>query len=307
MGRSKGNSDFGEVILWGIGAYIFYRIFGKNTSIVGQEKQVVIPENEKWKFNKLKKIGSFFGNPIASNLLGSGTFNYQNTLQNRFFESELRIARVQKRAPIYIIPDTIKKNIQDKLVGLECKFISVINLYKSLGIIHPEMTAKTFAEMYTNIFDTDDLLYPIYKRCATYPYYSIDPKYNADIRGFLPEDAKKVGLEYHKFTEQDYVKLANQLALHSDYAKRTGMDKKTFTLINFSYNSQKPDFTLMNSFLAKGRLLGANIVYDQDGHYVNIIKLIPSKGVFFADDPLSLETKIYPMKDIINVWSIDLQ
>ncbi len=43
MSRSKSNSDFGELILWGFVGYGLYRIFGKNEPVVGQANVVVKP------------------------------------------------------------------------------------------------------------------------------------------------------------------------------------------------------------------------------------------------------------------------
>lgn len=293
-----------NLFLYGLFGYVVYNALQSN-SLISQEAQKIIPENAKWRFDNSKKNGSFFGNPLATNLFGSGAFNYQNTIQNRLIEAELIEAELKKRSPLYIAPDSIKKKEKNKLIGLECKFISVLNLYKSLGLIHPEMTSKSFAEKYTNIFDTDHLLYPKYKRKATYPYYSIDSKYNADLRGFLPVDAELAKMEFNEYLKSDYVELANQLTLHSEYAKYTGMDKKTFRLIEFPFNPDKPDFTSMNSFLAKGRIIRANIKYGAHGHYVDIVKFVLTQKIFVADDPLALTQQIYDIGDLKNAWSID--
>jgi len=55
MSRSKSNSDFGELILWGFVGYGLYKLFGNNTPLVGQESKT-IPVTSKEIEEEMKRL-----------------------------------------------------------------------------------------------------------------------------------------------------------------------------------------------------------------------------------------------------------
>lgn len=60
MSRSKSNSDFGELILWGFVGYGLYKLFGKNEPIVGQAV-----ENKTVGYSKSDVIRAFFPSALS--------------------------------------------------------------------------------------------------------------------------------------------------------------------------------------------------------------------------------------------------
>ncbi len=158
------------------------------------------------------------GNPNASNLLGSGQFNFKRFLQ-------LKVDKIKD----------LKRVINNSLVGLECKMATAVFFFKSLGLIPPAMSRFEFEDEFTHILDKTQRV-PTRKQN---PMYTIPKKYNAAMRGFSNLEIEAANgsiageIEQKSFSDNTIIEIANNLRKTS-YAKERKMDVEKLVRLNFS-------------------------------------------------------------------------
>lgn len=295
------------VIKYGLIGFVLYELFRKDEPVYGQGAGKTIKENAEIKnrfMNKEVFPYSFGGNPDADNVWGKGKFNYELTVQNLYWEDELREAKKDSRKSSYIPPkDIIRQEFPEvKLVGLECRAVTVLNLFKSLGIIHPKWSSLIFEENHTNIFSDADLLYRQYRRKAANKDFSLDSKYNSFLRGFPKEDSIKSGMPYNIITPSMYVQIAEKIAaIPGSYAEKSGMKDKKFLLKKFGIS----DLSKAAKHTDEKGVIYANIKYGTGNHYVLITSIDLKDRTYSCDDPLKGSARIRNISDITDLWSID--
>ena len=180
--------------------------------------------------NKLKKIKApsgkdwFGGNPNAQNLYNSSSFNYAVIEQLHSDDEVKEIVSKWKKHPEWKLePDGGKSHIdakylsyfnfsEGKIPGLECAAATAMHLYKSLGLVRPDMNRMQLEETYMELH-----------RKKLKGKGIIPAKYNNALRG----------MEGFSISSQTYADWANILK-ESDWAKLTGayrIHKYKFKLI----------------------------------------------------------------------------
>jgi hypothetical protein len=187
----KNNTDWSWMVSLGVFGFIGYQLLKPEPALT-QELPLIIPENLKYKpdFNKLV----YGGNPRATNIKGSGKFNYFGITQ--------------------AYPN----------FGFECRAASVVNIYKSLGLIAPNMDRASFEKEFTNIYMDPDNKNSVRKPAAN-KFFSIPYVYTMSMRGYKEEDFRQ---GQKVLTSDLYVHYANEIAKVSNYATVTGMQNKIF-------------------------------------------------------------------------------
>lgn len=296
--------------LWGILGYGIYNILNSKSvqsqdTIPTETGKHVVLENAKYNYFASPDHG---GNPRAKNIFGEGKFNYQNTIQNKVIE-DAYAEDGRFVLDTYGIGNDRIKTISDKkieLVGLECNAVSILNLYKSLGLIYPSWKSNRFEDEFTNIFIDANLLNIEDRRPAKNTDYSIPKELNADLRGFKEADAKKIGLSFYKIQTKDYCVIAQELARFSSYAERTGMKNKKFEVKIFRTNTGSLDYKEMEKYIKDGKVIRLSITYKPDGHYVIMNDISIAKNMFICDDPLNGKDKQYSLDRIQEAWTLDV-
>jgi|JI10StandDraft_1071094.scaffolds.fasta_scaffold207100_2 hypothetical protein len=182
--------------------------------------------------NKFKKIKApsgedwFGGNPNAQNLYNSGNFNY-TVIEQLHSDDEVKeiVSKWKKHPEWKLEPDGGKSHIdakylsyfnfsEGKIPGLECAAATAMHLYKSLGLVRPDMTRLELEETYTKLH-----------RKVSQRNGVIPARYNNALRG----------MDGFPINSQTYADWANILK-ESDWAKLTG-----------AYRIQKYKFKLIKS------------------------------------------------------------
>ena len=274
-----------NILKWAIGGFFFYEFFLKEeSSIVGQSVNV-IQENDAFNINK--DDGLHGGNPLAKNIKGQGKFNYLNTVQ-------LRGRYIQdKNENVFPL-----ENKKGDPWGIECKFVSVINLYKSLGLLEPAYTANQFEEEFTNIFNENGFRK---QRKPIKKYgYEISSILNHDLRG-----REEITKPQRRLTGLDYIDIANNLARVCPHARKTGMNNKRFKFVNlFDKELKTLKKHLENGGVACSFLFPA---YDK-GHYITVHRI--DGNILYCDDPLrdiarwNFQDKTYETNLIQTAWTL---
>jgi hypothetical protein len=216
------------------------------------------------------EVGGQGGNPKAKNSNGSGQFPY------RVFQQSF------------------------KDVGFACKVSSVLSVYKSLGLIHPEASGK---ELEKNNLSID---YPmLYKnesnRGISIPIFPLN--LNKSLRGFKNFKIDNNGQKGEDIKFNDRLKLAdillsaNNLANHSEYAKLKGMAGKKFRLVKLNTLDE------IIKQIDKGYVVRVFVNTYPSGHYVTITTMVRGENKkllhFIADDNLFGDRARYELSNIV--------
>lgn len=201
-------NSFIKASAFGLLGYAVVKIFAE-----GNEKR-----NERtdlFLINELyKKEG---GNPLASNALGSGQFNYE-----RFLQLEVDEYADDKRS------------VYGKQAGIECKMSTAVFFFKSLGLIPPDMSRFEFEDEFTHILDKSKSVPTKNKNL----HYTIPAKFNAAMRGYSNSSIKKakgiIAGETNQvsFFDSTIAEIANELR-KTKYAKDRKMDSEKLVRLDF--------------------------------------------------------------------------
>jgi hypothetical protein len=215
------------------------------------------------------------GNPDAKNIAGEGKFNYK--------------------------PDEQPY----KTFGIECKSGTILSIYKSLGLLPPDMTRVEVEHQLTHL-DTEPDVPKGYKDLTKSSTIVVtekvfDQKYNRDMRGFLRypdiyETTKNGEIKYDKdkkpiikvrgsllsaddtLSPEKFRDTANKLAQKSKYAVTTGMQKTKFEVTRFS-SPENLIKHLNSGGVARAYLPEWTTADGHNGHYVVVTGIDPtSKG-----------------------------
>ncbi len=244
--------------------YAFVKLFDEETK--KEEK----PERDNDRNPTHGDPGGYGGNPEAKNTNRSGQFSY------RVFQQSF------------------------KDVGFACKVSSVLSVYKSLGLIHPEALRK---ELEKNNLSID---YPMLyenesNRGISIPIFPLN--LNHSLRGFPNFLTLTNGQKVERIKFNDRLKLtnilqsANDLANHSEYAKTNGMVGLKFRLVKL--NSIEG---IVNQ-IEKGFVVRVFVNTYPTGHYVTlttVVRSIDRKILYFiADDNLFGDRARYELSNIV--------
>jgi len=168
-------------------------------------KKIKSPSGEDW----------FGGNPNAQNLYGSGSFNY-TVIEQLHSDDEVKeiVSKWEKHPEWKLEPDGGKSHIdakylryfnfsEGKIPGLECAAATAMHLYKSLGLVRPDMTRIELEETYTKLHNKKSNGQSV-----------IPAKYNNAL----------LGMKGFSISSQMYTDWANILK-ESDWAKLTGANR----------------------------------------------------------------------------------
>jgi hypothetical protein len=180
-------------------------------AIDADDQSVVYDSNGRVLENlKYKNAG---GNPRASNVKGSGTFNYQRFIQAQYEGDKIGI----------------------KIKGIECKMSTNVFLYKSLGLLPPTLSRKEFERIYTYLFNSQN------------SRLKIPSTYNMALRGFEAADItdksmiKKAGEAFPQINfssdKKTFLSFA-KLFQNTEYAKQTGMNNVNLEIKQYENKKQ---------------------------------------------------------------------
>jgi hypothetical protein len=225
------------------------------------------------------------GNQNAKNIRGGGRFNYQ------------RHGQTLLGAP----PDTkyygYAYNKNGQLVfsprGLECEGATAFHVFKSLGLVPPDLSRDELAELYTHIYSKGTMMgegREIENQVAG----AIPSMYNNALRGRAGNP---------RLGPEQIVDLANNYLRNSDWAKLTGMNNTEFS---YSYNSSTISSKLNEGFIGgithKGQYDGRtqyHVMALVDNYYSNARRKI------IVDDSLRRAQGVFTHNnDYRNPWVI---
>ncbi len=209
------------------------------------------------------------GSEGAKNQIGQGDFNYAQTIQ---YKSE------KKQWEDMHGEGTFKPK-----KGWECRGSAAINMYKSLGLVSPEITREEFERRYSNLHDN-----------ATDPDYQMPRGYSEALR----YASKQKGLP--AMTPEAFAKIANGL-VESDWAKLTGMGNKHFIPRNVTVD------TLNSTINVQHRPVHATLRESNGtiGHWVTATRYDQPSKQLGSDDPWYQNRYNYTTNskdDPINDW-----
>lgn len=259
------NNALGNCLLWGGIGFLTYAFLKEENHAQPVDRDILIKEN--FKYNPSFNKEEYGGNPEASNLKGSGKFNYVRIIQAR------------------------------RKFGLECYAASVVNIYKSLGIISPTMSRLEFELTYTNLYMDKDAPWD-YKKSVIKSDYRIPKYYNDNLRGKY-----NLSLGQKNITKKDFAIIAKNISEVSNYSIYTGMRGKSFEVID-----------IRKEEIEKYLLLGYAIRFyttEEGGHYVvatGLKKQTVTKNKqiikILTDDTWYITTCEYDLQTISEPWII---
>ncbi|HMW08734.1 MAG TPA: hypothetical protein PLM36_25630 [Leptospiraceae bacterium] len=217
-------NPYAGLLFWaGIGALAFLYLNKKEeTQAQSIDSNTIVKEN--LKYNPIFNKAEFGGNPFATNQRGSGKFNYLGFLQAKH------------------------------AFGLECYSASVVNIFKSLGIIEPNMSRRRFELTYTNLHLASDAPSE-YKKSLKKSKYRIPSTFNDSLRGMYKLSKGQIEL-----SPAGFAVVAQKISEVSDYALHTGMRGKDFVAVSI----KKDD---IEKYLLAGYVVRIYTKKDT-GHYV---------------------------------------
>lgn len=264
MSSRNGNALFGNLLLWGgIGTLAYFAFKDEINGESVSEDEIVL---ENLKYNPLVNKVKFGGNPLASNKKASGTFNYLGFLQAKH------------------------------AFGLECHSASAVNIFKSLGVIRPDLTRLNFELTYTNLHLTSDAPED-FKALVKKSEYRIPSHFNDSLRGMV-----NLGKGQKKLTKDDFADIAKSISEVSDYSIKTGMRGKDFIALDIKSNE-------IGNYLKKGYVV--RVFTNKEGHYVVVtaLKTVKDKNgnvfsVVLTDDTWYGANTLYSMNYVYKPWVI---
>ena len=188
-------NPYADLLLWtGVGALaLLYLNRKEETHAQSNENDSLVREN--LKYNQIFSKTEFGGNPYATNKKGSGKFNYLGFLQAKH------------------------------AFGLECYAASVVNIFKSLGIIEPNMGRKEFELTYTNLHLASDAP-ESFKKLVKKSGYRIEEYFNDSLRGMYDLGIGQEQLSPENFAEISIKKEEIETYLLAGYIVRIYTDKE---------------------------------------------------------------------------------
>ena len=259
-------NPYADLLLWtGVGALaLLYLNRKEETHAQSNENDSLVREN--LKYNQIFSKTEFGGNPYATNKKGSGKFNYLGFLQAKH------------------------------AFGLECYAASVVNIFKSLGIIEPNMGRKEFELTYTNLHLASDAP-ESFKKLVKKSGYRIEEYFNDSLRGMYD-----LGIGQEQLSPENFAEIAKKISNVSNYANYTGMRGKNFVAISIKKEE-------IETYLLAGYIV--RIYTDKEGHYTvaTSIKKIPPKNgksikIVLTDDTWYGANTAYQMKYVHEPWII---
>lgn len=239
--------------------------------------------------NKIPPEGNKRGGlKTASNKRGSGSFNYDiiqqtlsdknaNELKDWLDEPGNYPSKMPKGLPEHLKALYNEGRIDKKtgfLKGIECAASATMLMYKSFGLIPPDLNRYEIEKSYTGIVQNSDIVYTGLEKSVLPDNKSTSDKLRMKVPGVNKETAQSWANDYFK---------------NSDWAKLTGMNKKNFFSDNLSADETKE--YLKNN---KGPVRATVVAGQYPNHFVTLT------GVRANNDRVEYDETLYqPEKKIL--------